>query len=106
MERQALIERFYDGCEFPHCERNVYGNVYYGLADALNMEIEEFKKSFPDILSPVYHGYKLNQENCASMTCNILENSRIDILQGIVDYVEYYANLEYQSDIDDGYDSY
>ena len=106
MERQALIERIYDGCEFPHCARNVYGSVYYGLCDSFKMESEDFKTFFPNILSPVHDGYKLSQEKCALLTAEILEKSRIDILEDIVNYIEYYANFEYPSDIDDGYDSF
>lgn len=106
MERQALIERVYDACEFPHCARNVYGNVYYGLCDAMKMESEDFKTFFPKILSPAHDGYKLDQEKCALLTAEILEKSRIDVLQNIVDYIEYYLYVEYPSDFDDGYDSY
>jgi hypothetical protein len=103
--RQELIERLYDRCEFPHCARNVYSNVYYGMCDALNMNSEDFKFFFPTILSPLYDGYKLDQEKCYNLTNDIINNCQITLLQGIVDYIEYYANLEYPSDFDEGYDS-
>jgi hypothetical protein len=105
-DRQMLIERIYDACEFPHCARNVYGNIYYGIANSLNMETEEFKAFFPEILSPMYHGYKLNQEKCAELSADILEKANLKLLEGVAEYVEYYANLEYPSDFDEGYDSF
>ena len=102
MERDALIERFYDSCEFPHCARNVYCNVYYGLASAMKMECEDFQILFPNLHNPIHNRYEFNHENYINLSAKILETCRLDVLEGIVEYIEYYANLEY----DDGYDSY
>tara|TARA_B110000977_G_scaffold191571_1_gene263891 strand:- start:8391 stop:8699 length:309 start_codon:yes stop_codon:yes gene_type:complete len=101
MNRQELIERIYDGCEFPHCALNVYSNVYYGLVDAMSMPNDEFRFFFHSLPSPMYDQYKLDENECVTLTTEILEKSRIDILAMIADKVEYYAILEY----DDGYDS-
>ena len=101
MERQELIEQIYDLSEFPHSARCVYSNIYYGMADVMNMEAEEFRTFFPKIIDPMYQGYRLDEQKCAELNSEMLEKCRMDILEGIVNYIEYYTNLEY----DDGYDS-
>ena len=100
-DRQVLIERIYDASEFPHSARCVYSNIYYGMADAMNMEVEDFRTFFPKLINPMYQGYKLDELKCAELNATMLEKCRNDILEGIANYVEYYANLDY----DDGYDS-
>lgn len=105
MNRQALIEQIYELSEFPHSARCVYSNIYYGMADAMNMEVEDFRAFFPKLINPMYQGYKLDELKCAELNATMLEKCRIDILEGIVKYIEYYAYLEYPSDFDDGYDS-
>jgi hypothetical protein len=99
MSRQMLIERVYDACEFPQSDVHVYISVYYALSDALNMEAEDFKQFFPYLTCPTRYNSMLEY---SKFTSQILEKSRLDILEEIAENIEYYANLEY----DDGYDSY
>ena len=100
-ERQLLIERVYDGCEFPFCPQNVYGNVYYALCDSMNMNNDDFKTFFPDLPSPMFHIYKLDKNKCAELSILILEKSTIEVLQKIVSHIEYFANLQNEDDYDD-----
>ena len=100
MDRQELIERVYDASEFPHCARSVYGKIYYGLADAMNMGADEFRKFFPNLIDPMTQGYKLNEQKCAALNAEILGQCRLDILEDIAAHIENNAT-EYE----DGYDS-
>lgn len=93
MDRQALIERIYDACEFPHCARSVYSNVYYALADAINMEDRTFMHFFPNLINPTQTHHK--DDVYVSKTVHILENSRLDILESIANRLEYFDRLEY-----------
>ena len=98
MSRQMLIKRIYNACEFPQSDVHVYISVNYALSDALNMEDEDFKQFFPYLTCPTRYNPMFEYSKCTSQ---ILEKSRLDILEEITEHIEYYAYLEY----DDGYDS-